>query len=60
MSPSEPTVTLLEAMRLAAHRDGIAREYATAFETTFEIGAPALEQARATGCPGTTRSSRRS
>ena len=26
---AEPTVTLLEAMRLAADRDGIAREYAT-------------------------------
>ena len=46
---SEPTVTLLEAMRLAAHRDGIAREYATAFETTFEIGVPALEDARREG-----------
>ena len=53
-------VTLLEAMRLAADRDGIAREYATAFETTFEIGAPALERARARrACRGTTRSSRR-
>lgn len=42
----EPDVTLLDAMRLAAHRDGIAREYATAFEVTFELGAPALERAR--------------
>jgi triphosphoribosyl-dephospho-CoA synthase len=42
----EPTVTLLDAMRLAADRDGIAREYATAFETTFEIGVPALARAR--------------
>jgi triphosphoribosyl-dephospho-CoA synthase len=42
----EPTVTLLDAMRLAADRDTIAREYATAFETTFEAGAPALERAR--------------
>ena len=25
----DPDVTLIEAMRLAAHRDGIAREYAT-------------------------------
>ena len=46
---SEPDVTLLAAMRLAAHRDGIAREYATAFEVTFEIGAPALERARQDG-----------
>ena len=45
----EPTMTLIEAMRLAAHRDGIAREYATAFETTFGIGAPALAQARQDG-----------
>jgi triphosphoribosyl-dephospho-CoA synthase len=45
----EPTVTLLEAMRLAADRDGIAREYATAFATTFETGVPALMRARAAG-----------
>jgi triphosphoribosyl-dephospho-CoA synthase len=45
----EPTVTLLEAMRLAADRDGIAREYANGFGATFEIGAPALERARADG-----------
>jgi triphosphoribosyl-dephospho-CoA synthase len=42
----EPTVTLLETMRLAADRDSVAREYATAFETTFLAGAPALERAR--------------
>ena len=48
---AEPTVTLLEAMRLAAHRDGVAREYATAFATTFEIGVPVLEQARRDGLP---------
>jgi triphosphoribosyl-dephospho-CoA synthase len=42
----EPTVTLVEAMRLAADRDSIAREYATAYETTFLTGAPALERAR--------------
>ena len=40
-------MTLLDVMRLAADRDGIAREYATAFEATFETGAPALERARA-------------
>ena len=45
----EPDVTLLAAMQLAAHRDGIAREYATAFEVTFEIAAPALERARQDG-----------
>jgi len=46
---AEPTVSLLEAMRLAEHRDGVAREYATAFETTFGLGVPALEQARRDG-----------
>jgi triphosphoribosyl-dephospho-CoA synthase len=45
----EPTMTLLEVMRLAADRDGIAREYATAFELTFGTGAPALERARRDG-----------
>jgi triphosphoribosyl-dephospho-CoA synthase len=45
----EPTMTLLEVMRLAAHRDGIAREYATRFQATFEIGAPALRRARRDG-----------
>ena len=46
---NDPTVTLVDAMRLAADRDGIAREYAESFEATFEIGAPALERARADG-----------
>ena len=46
---SEPDVTLLEAMRLAADRDGIAREYATGFAMTFERGAPTLARARADG-----------
>jgi triphosphoribosyl-dephospho-CoA synthase len=45
----DPGVTLVEAMRLAADRDGVAREYATAFETTFERGAPALMHARGDG-----------
>ena len=44
---SEPDVTLLDAMRLAADRDGIAREYATGFAATFELGAPTLARARA-------------
>jgi triphosphoribosyl-dephospho-CoA synthase len=35
-------VPLLEAMRSAMERDSIAREYATDFEITFTIGAPAL------------------
>jgi len=41
-----PTVPLRDAMRLAAGRDGIAREYATDFRMTFEIGAPAVAKAR--------------
>jgi len=45
----DPTISLLDAMRLAADRDGIAREYATAFEMTFNTGAPALEEARRAG-----------
>ena len=47
----EPTVTLLEVMRLAAARDGIASEYASGFTATFEIGVPALARARADGLP---------
>jgi triphosphoribosyl-dephospho-CoA synthase len=46
---SEPTVTLLDAMRLAADRDGIAREYATDFQSTFECAVPALQAARRDG-----------
>ena len=57
----EPTMPLLEAMRLAADRDGIAREYATGFESTFEAGVAGAarrpEHGRAS--TGTTRSSRR-
>jgi triphosphoribosyl-dephospho-CoA synthase len=47
----EPTMTLVEVMRLAADRDLVAREYATAFELTFLTGAPALERARGDGLP---------
>ena len=45
----EPSVTLRDAMVLAAERDSVAREYATDFRTTFELGAPALMRARADG-----------
>jgi triphosphoribosyl-dephospho-CoA synthase len=41
----EPSVALLDAMRLAADRDGIAREYTTRFEATFQTGVPALHRA---------------
>jgi triphosphoribosyl-dephospho-CoA synthase len=44
-----PTVTLREAMALAADRDSVAREYITDFAATFEIGAPALRAARSSG-----------
>ncbi|HEX6104208.1 MAG TPA: triphosphoribosyl-dephospho-CoA synthase, partial [Gemmatimonadales bacterium] len=44
-----PTVTLREAMALAAERDGVAREYATDFRLTFEVGAPSLRAARHAG-----------
>ena len=45
----EPTQTLRDVMRLAAGRDGVAREYDTGFATTFDVGVPALRQARADG-----------
>src|SRR5206468_463327 len=45
----DPTVTLIDAMQLAEDRDEIAREYVTAFATTFELSVPALRRARAEG-----------
>jgi triphosphoribosyl-dephospho-CoA synthase len=44
-----PTITLRDAMALAADRDAIAREYVTDFRATFETGAPALRRAVAGG-----------
>jgi triphosphoribosyl-dephospho-CoA synthase len=44
-----PTVTLREAMALAADRDAIAREYVTDFAYSFETGVPALLTARRDG-----------
>lgn len=44
-----PTVTLREAMALAADRDAVAREYVTDFALTLEIGVPALRSARDEG-----------
>src|SRR4030095_7830910 len=46
---AEPTMTLVEVMRLAVNRDTIASEYATAFEATFGTAVPALERARHDG-----------
>ncbi len=45
----EPSITLLQAMVLAQSRDSIASEYVTSFSTTYEIGLPALKQARSDG-----------
>lgn len=39
---NEPTITLVEAMKLAADRDLIARQYANGYADIFELGVPAL------------------
>jgi triphosphoribosyl-dephospho-CoA synthase len=44
-----PTVSLRDAMGLAAKRDAIAREYVTDFALTFETGVPAVLAARRDG-----------
>lgn len=44
-----PTIALRDAMALAADHDAIAREYASEFRTTFDIGTPALVRALADG-----------
>ena len=41
----EPTITLLEAMRLAADRDAIAAEYANGFNLVLNFGVPIFESA---------------
>ena len=47
----EPTVTLLEAMKLAADRDMVARQYANGFADVFDFGVPAFMDAFAKfGC----------
>ena len=47
----EPTVTLLEAMTLAADRDMVARQYANGFADVFDFGVPAFLDALARfGC----------
>jgi triphosphoribosyl-dephospho-CoA synthase len=43
-----PTVTLIEAMNLAAPRDRIANAYVTAYSDIFDIALPALADARTT------------
>lgn len=44
---AEPTVTLLEAMRLAAGRDAIARQYAIGYADVFDVAVPVLREAMA-------------
>ena len=46
---TEPTMTLVNVMRLAAHRDTIASEYSTGFDVTFGLAVPTLERARRDG-----------
>ncbi len=45
----EPTLPLQQVMALARERDTIAGEYCSAYPVTFEIGLPALRQARSLG-----------
>jgi triphosphoribosyl-dephospho-CoA synthase len=47
-----PTVGLLEAMREAAGRDRIARQYVTRYDDVFSVGIPALENALMRGETG--------
>ena len=47
----EPTQSLVDVMALAAERDDVAREYATGFATTFDVGLPTLARARHDGLP---------
>ncbi len=42
---AEPTVSLLDAMRLAADRDLVARQYATGYADVFGLALPALRTA---------------
>ncbi len=42
---SVPSVSLLEAMRLAADRDSVARQYTCNFADVYELALPALAQA---------------
>ncbi len=46
---TSPTVSLKEAMQLAADRDAIAGEYVSDYAVTFGIGRPAFAGARAEG-----------
>ncbi len=46
-----PTVTLRDAMRLAADRDLVARQYANGFAEVFGVALPALQSCLAAGRP---------
>jgi triphosphoribosyl-dephospho-CoA synthase len=46
---AEPTVDLLEAMRLASDRDLVARQYATDYADLFDLTLPALQWELAAG-----------
>ena len=46
-----PTATLRDVMAMAVERDAIAREYASDFRSTFELGAPPLRTALADRLP---------
>ncbi|MEQ1951109.1 triphosphoribosyl-dephospho-CoA synthase [Mesorhizobium sp. CN2-181] len=48
----EPKTPLVEAMREAAGRDLIARQYANGFSDVFGVGLPAIEASRAAGETG--------
>jgi triphosphoribosyl-dephospho-CoA synthase len=48
---TSPEITLLEAMRLAADRDLVAREYVNRFDTVFKVGLPVLEGSLKAGLP---------
>lgn len=45
----DPTITLLQAMRLATERDMIARQYDIGFTDIFQFGAPTLAAAATAG-----------
>ncbi|HWA16311.1 MAG TPA: triphosphoribosyl-dephospho-CoA synthase, partial [Gemmatimonadales bacterium] len=47
----QPTIPLLDTMKLAADRDSVASEYATSYAITFETALPALRDARGLGLP---------
>jgi triphosphoribosyl-dephospho-CoA synthase len=46
-----PSVSLLDCMRLAQERDTVAREYASGFAVTFDIGFPTLHRLRGRHVP---------